>query len=229
MSKTGIFYFFIFSALISITSLKAQDTLILDQDDLEEVSKGVNYKFQEKEVEKDNNDQKKNINIDPGTGSWFNNAGPVFKVALIIIGIGIILSLLIWLVSNSGKSNVKNDRAVTILSDEEITEKTMTLDFDQLIKQAEDEGNYAYSLRLLYQWVIRILAENEYIIWKKDKTNHQFLNEIKDQEIKSDFRKITLIFEKYWYGEYPIDVNKYIHEKGKFNNLLKELNERQPG
>ncbi|WP_137090939.1 hypothetical protein [Mangrovivirga cuniculi] len=195
---------------------------------MEQVSKGVDYKFQEKEVEKDE-DSSGDIDFDPGVGSWFNNAGPVFKVALIIIGIGVILSLLIWLVNNSGKSNLKNNQAVTILSDEEITEKTMILDFDQLIKQAEDEGKYAYSLRLFYQWIIRILAENGYIVWKKDKTNHQFLNELEDQDIKSDFRKITLIFEKYWYGEYPIDVNKYLEEKGKFNNLLRELNERQPG
>ncbi|QCK15342.1 hypothetical protein DCC35_11590 [Mangrovivirga cuniculi] len=228
MSKTRFFYFYIFFTSICIISIQAQDSLSLDQKDLEQVSKGVDYKFQEKEVEKDE-DSSGDIDFDPGVGSWFNNAGPVFKVALIIIGIGVILSLLIWLVNNSGKSNLKNNQAVTILSDEEITEKTMILDFDQLIKQAEDEGKYAYSLRLFYQWIIRILAENGYIVWKKDKTNHQFLNELEDQDIKSDFRKITLIFEKYWYGEYPIDVNKYLEEKGKFNNLLRELNERQPG
>ncbi|NMM48178.1 hypothetical protein [Marinigracilibium pacificum] len=220
------FYFGIY--FLSQIGIQAQDSLVLEKDKLEDLSKDYQYSFDEKEPEEAEapNDE---LEYEPRESvSWFNGSGQVVKAALIIIAAGLIIALLIWLINNSSRSNTKNNVTVEILSDDEITEKTMELDFPQLIQQAENDGKYRYSIRLYYQWLIRKLAEAEMIIWKKDKTNHQLLNEIPVNEIKSDFRKITLVFEKYWYGEYPIDVNTYLKEKNKFNLLLNSLNERQP-
>ena len=83
---------------------------------------------------------------------------------------------------------------------EKIEEDIQRSDIDSYLERAIAEGNYSLAIRLHYLNILKALSLSGIIKWKKDKTNRTYLYEMKEKEMKSDFRELTNIFERVWYG-----------------------------
>ncbi|WP_167852068.1 DUF4129 domain-containing protein [Hymenobacter elongatus] len=81
------------------------------------------------------------------------------------------------------------------------TEDIHALDFDTLIAEAETTGNYRLAVRLGYLLVLKQLSDHTLIEWQPEKTNHDFLRELKASSLRAAFRELTQQFEYVWYGE----------------------------
>lgn len=57
-----------------------------------------------------------------------------------------------------------------------------------MIEEAIANRNYRFALRLNYLRSLKILSDKEIINWKIDKTNHEFIGEIKHSNLKSTFQ-----------------------------------------
>ena len=57
------------------------------------------------------------------------------------------------------------------------------------------------------------------IAWEIDKTNTQYIYELKDQEQRTAFSSLTRQFEFVWYGEFMIDNQVYLSIAGAFRNF----------
>lgn len=57
--------------------------------------------------------------------------------------------------------------------------------------------------------IIQKLALKEKIIWKKYKTNKHYLNEMCSKDAYPEFKKLTLIYEKCWFGEDELSETGY--------------------
>ncbi len=55
---------------------------------------------------------------------------------------------------------------------------------------------------------------------RNNKTNHQYLSEIKNQEISVAFQIATARFEWVWYGDFPVDENVMKSSQNDFNKLF---------
>jgi hypothetical protein len=95
------------------------------------------------------------------------------------------------------------------------------IDFDKDIRDAEKDGDYRRAIRLLFLKVLKNLSDAELIYWDPNKTNHQYLYELKGTNIYSPFVQCVNIFDRVWYGEWEIDQTYYSANKDQFEELLK--------
>lgn len=95
------------------------------------------------------------------------------------------------------------------------------IDFDKDIRDAEKEGDYRRAIRLLFLKTLKSLTDAELIYWDPNKTNHQYLYELKGTSIYSQFVKCTYVFDVVWYGEWKIDQSYYLTNKPLFEELWK--------
>ncbi len=103
-----------------------------------------------------------------------------------------------------------------------VEENLNEVNFETLIEDALKEKNYRLATRYLYLKSLKLLTNKDIIEWHYDKTNSEYLNEIKNENTKSVFKRISYIYDYVWYGEFPIDeavYNKNISDFEKINTL----------
>ncbi len=108
----------------------------------------------------------------------------------------------------------------------ESAEDIHSIDYDALIEEAIANRNFRYATRLNYLRTLKILSDKKIINWKIDKTNNEFIKEIKPVSVKNKFRSITFNFEFVWYGAVDIDSDTYKSlqkEYSEFNSLLERV------
>ena len=123
---------------------------------------------------------------------------------------------------------IKADRRGLIfgkLSREEIKfaenkEEISKLNFDDLISAAIENKNYKLAVRYLFLKSLQLLSEKDLIKINDNKTNHQYLSEIKNDKISRVFRKTTSVFEWIWYGDFPVDEKLMKSSQNEFNELF---------
>ncbi|MCT4628265.1 hypothetical protein [Winogradskyella sp.] len=133
----------------------------------------------------------------------------------------IVLYLLIKFLLQTPISSVFKTEAKTIEGFSYVEENIEQIDFDKLIKQALKENNYRLATRYMYLKSLKALAHKKTIEWHYDKTNNDYLNEIKDLKLKTLFKRVSYIYDYVWYGEFPIDKERFNKNKDDFNQLIK--------
>jgi len=78
-------------------------------------------------------------------------------------------------------------------------------DFDKMIRQATEAGNFRLAVRYQYLKSLHALALQQRISMAADKTNYQYVQEIANAGLRNDFASLTLNYEYIWYGEFMID------------------------
>ena len=94
------------------------------------------------------------------------------------------------------------------------------------LKKAIDEGNYQLAVRLYYLMIIKGLVDQQFINWKRDKTNREYLAEMRWHEQFPQFKKATLAFEQVWYGKKQLDYHGFSQYEVLFHELAEHLNIR---
>lgn len=127
---------------------------------------------------------------------------------VLIIAAAIFLLTQVLKVRFKGLVKKKSDEAVDI---EEVidVEDIANMEFEDPIKMAIDGGQFRKAVRLLYLKALRELQDRSMIQWKREKTNRQYLRELKDRQLRPQFQDITFIFEYIWYGEFPVDRDHF--------------------
>ena len=107
----------------------------------------------------------------------------------------------------------------------EVEEEVITSesDFDNLINQALQNNNYRQAVRYQYLRTLHKLDDKNFIELAKDKTNFQYVREIKNPAFQNDFASLTLKYEYVWYGEFMIDKIIYQKIESNFTGLNQKL------
>ena len=135
----------------------------------------------------------------------------------------IVLYLLIKFLLQNPVSSVFKTENKTIDGFSYVEENIEQIDFDKLITKALKENNYRLATRYLYLKSLKSLANKKTIEWHFDKTNSDYLNEIKDSKLKALFKRVSYIYDYVWYGEFPIDEASFNKNKDDFNQLIKTV------
>lgn len=115
------------------------------------------------------------------------------------------------------KSAKRNEAAV---EEEVITNES---DFDALIRQSLQNGNYRQAVRYQYLRTLHLLAGRGMISLAPDKTNFNYVTEITNAEYRNAFAALTLNYEYAWYGEFDVDKNIYEKIEHNFSSLNKKI------
>lgn len=135
----------------------------------------------------------------------------------------IVLYLLIKFLLQNPISSVFKTEAKAIAGFSYVEEHLEHVDFDQLINTSLKENNYRLATRYLYLKSLKSLANTNTIEWHFDKTNTDYINEIKDLKLKGMFKRVSYIYDYIWYGEFPIDEASFNKNKDDFNELIKTV------
>ena len=130
---------------------------------------------------------------------FFNS---IFGIIFWIVAIGLFAYLVYRLfLSNSSffSRSRKNISADIQVSTED------TSDPDVMLRNAIKTGNYRLAVRYLYLQVLSRLSEKRFIEINANKTNYEYVNEVRKHKFANDFASLTLQYEYVWYGEYPVD------------------------
>lgn len=129
---------------------------------------------------------------------------------LLIIAIVLVLIAIIFLISKQlrqqdvriGEDDVywqidleKSDTAETIIAGR--------------LLDALKNGEYAVAIRLHYLQALNDLNRKGLIVWKKDKTNAEYIKELKSGPFYTDFRQLTRWFERAWFGKKATGLETY--------------------
>lgn len=128
--------------------------------------------------------------------------------AFVICFIGFILYQLFLSEGGFRRSSKKVKDIIAEVQEEIITPES---DFDGLIRQALQNGNYRQAIRYQYLRTLHLLAGKNLVILAPDKTNFQYVSEIGNPDMRQAFAGLTLNYEYVWYGEF--DIDKDIYEK----------------
>ena len=78
------------------------------------------------------------------------------------------------------------------------------LNIDDIISEAIKNKNFKRAVRYLYLELLKELDKRELILWKINKTNRDYANELAKRNLKKEFKELSLYYEYVWYGDFEI-------------------------
>jgi hypothetical protein len=177
-------------------------------------------------------EKRRSLRVPPPRNTGSANLGAIGKVVMwvLIIGAGLFLIIGILRVRFRKLVKKKSDEAEVVYSGElHDQEDIRDMEFESLLDKAINEKRYRYAVRLLYLQSLRQLHEGGQIRWSIDKTNHDYLRELKDRDLGPLFREVTLLFEYIWYGEFPVDKDHFYLARGSFVKLEQAMRKEYAG
>ncbi len=153
-----------------------------------------------------------------------NNLPPIFWDILIWTIVAAALILIIYRLFRHEIKSVFRGKSATnkvgfIHKDENIHE----MDFNQLITNAITQKDYKNAIRLSYLKLLKTLTDEDLITWKADKTNLDYIAELKQSSLQTPFKKTTIVFEHVWYGEFTINENHFDETMLIFNDMHNKI------
>lgn len=115
----------------------------------------------------------------------------------------------------------KSAKSIVNLSEDEVLIKDK--DLSKLIKEAINEGNYKLAVRYYYLLLLKNLSEKELISWQQEKTNEDYIKELANNKLNTDFEKLTYLYDYVWYGEFLIDKEKFLQAEVNFKKVIAKI------
>lgn len=142
-------------------------------------------------------------------GRLFQGAAsnPISKYFFVLLGIGIVVFIIIKVIG-SDSIFIKKSKE-TILPYDVLNENIHDIDYEAELQKLIAKGRYRLAVRLLYLSCLKKLSDAEIIQWQPEKTNYNYLSEISDPNIKTNFSTLTHQFDYIWYGDFPVDENGF--------------------
>lgn len=201
-------------------SAPAQDRM--DEQAWEEATEGRSYGDTERQKEeKEENEVLKNDSI--SDSSWGISLNPTLvKVILISLVVVLLAFVLVKLLgSNIGSGKLKKKELSFSLED--IEENLEETDLERFKREALQKEDYKTAIRIFYLMIIKSLSETGKIKWRREKTNRQFVQEMRRKDGYKKFRDITLSFEIVWYGNAPFSARDYQTLLPEFSQFLENI------
>ncbi len=193
----------------------------IERDSWEAATQDLNYEPTAEDLARIEEKREAPLKIDEAFWSLF------FKGLMLVGIIALTFLLLRFLVGVQGikKTNNRTFDPNQRIDTDTIAEQIHEYDLNALIHQAIGNRDYSLAVRLYYLLTIQTLSEKKWIKWKKDKTNKDYLREIHELDFKQQFRELTNIFERVWYGESTIDASVFSRIQRKFQQFIRSINQ----
>jgi hypothetical protein len=192
----------------------------ISEDVWAKVEKGLDYSTDqpqpEKKQKKLNSPQFPEPRWNPGQG-W----GVFFQV-LAIIAVVLALIYAFYRIMQAPRNSTLASDGVQITL-ENLDKYLHESDLDRFLKEALSTGNYTLAIRLYYLQVIKNLSIKQAIHWAQQKTNRDYIREMREHRLHTPFKQVTRQYERVWYGNSAIGLNEYNQLEPEFKQLLQSI------
>lgn len=137
-----------------------------------------------------------------------------------IVLIGFLLYFIIkYLLGKDGSFIFGRKNKKLNIAEKELHENIHEINFPESIAQFENNGEYRSAIRYQFLYILKKLSDKKIIVWNPEKTNKDYVAELKEQHLKSEFSKLSYIFDYVWYGEFGIDKEDYARFKQQYQSF----------
>lgn len=170
--------------------------------------------------------QGKNPNKNEGTDAGTAPALPLeaLQAALVVAGL-FLLALIVALLFIRFRRLLKEDGPDDAEAGGVAAEKASTP--AQHTSEAEalrGRGEYRLAMRSLFLAFLRSLEQKGLVVFIRNKTNREYLNELKKKKpVGPSVEKLNVMFEQTWYGMKDCDENDYVEFREVYESSKKEV------
>lgn len=155
------------------------------------------------------------------------NRSTVFSARSLLLFIAVLLLIFVIYKAVAGNAILINKpiehRRPIALKD--IETNLQEADVESFLAESLQQKDYRLAIRLYYLAIIKELAAKGFIDWKRDKTNGQYLRELRRKQYPQlkAFKSVTRVFEYVWYSNMAFDGGQFEEVRIDFNNLLQSI------
>lgn len=141
------------------------------------------------------------------------------------IGIIIVMILVIFLIYQIIKNSKSSAKEVKIHSIDKEWNPTIIskTELELLLEKAIEEENYRECVRIYFNFILKELIKKGWIKWKKEKTNYNYILEMKSRSNSFQFEECVRIYDLIWYGEYLLSKEHFEEIQPVLFNYYKEI------
>lgn len=178
----------------------------LDRRAWQNAKKGMDFDKSDAKPKINSENRQAPFSLNPETGLLW------IRIVVIIIALVALFFLIrSWMGMKTPVNRKLSDEGAGTPTMEDVESGFMEMDLKKLVQHAIANEQYAAAVRLYYLQIIKILAHKGFIHWKKEKTNSEYANELRQTVFYETFLELTRLFELVRYGEGI--VNKRTFEK----------------
>lgn len=156
------------------------------------------------------------------TGNLPTGNGRTAMIILGVILIAVIIALSIAAWAGYLKPKPKKIESLPI-SIEDIEENLFENDLQLLLQDAINKGAYKLAIRLYFLEILKELALQKKIKWKKEKTNRIYFYELNNSGLSQEFNQLMVLFDRIRYGNVSLDQHDFSTIAPGFKSFLDKL------
>ncbi len=135
----------------------------------------------------------------------------------------VIIVLLTLILKNMRPVEELSGQRVEATSIEEAEENLPMVTLTKIYQEALEANDYKRALRIKFLMILQRLIDTQMIVWKKRKTNEQYLNEINDDVVLVMFQSAVNMFDDVWYGETLLTASLYGQMEEELDHLKNKI------
>lgn len=210
------------------TNISGVDTLAAERyAHMQKKYRAEEFNYQEEDIDRLSFWAKLKRRLDQFLDSLFprRSDAPSKGMEYVLVFGGIIaLVVVVYKLLFSGNTVLMRNKNDDLDDEPQFIEKNLErVDLESYIQKAIDSEKFELAIRYLQLANLQALAKRGYIDWDYRKTNNDFLNEIKNQDLKKQFQETTSVFNYVWFGEFEIDTSKFERYKLSFLNFRNQI------
>lgn len=214
----------------------------VDEKTWQEVISGMDFEGDQKKknmVESSDKDGKRKENAREVSDAEYSgqinspiNSSLLEAFKFIFIGIAVVIIVFLLFQIIKGTSNISlntkinNEDEVGI---EELSHEMPRSELEIALDEALKLKDFRKIIRIYYLISIKELSERNLIKWKKDKTNYNYIDEIRGKNGLEPFEPLTILFEWAWYGDQKPEESKFRSAENLYQSLLENLKQYPSG
>ncbi|KIX22325.1 hypothetical protein SY27_00210 [Flavobacterium sp. 316] len=145
----------------------------------------------------------------------------IMKIIAFII-IGFVIYMIVKVIINKEGQWIFGKKNKKITVSELVEENIHSINFNEIIKKSKQEKDYRLTIRYYYLWLLKSYSDKELIEWDIEKTNSDYLSELKSQNTKENFKYLSYIYDYSWYGEFEINEPDFLKAETVFLKAIQE-------
>lgn len=138
--------------------------------------------------------------------------------AIILVGF-LIYFIIKFLIGKNGSFLFGKRNKKVAIKEEELHENIHEINFPESISNFERAKDYRSAVRYQFLFALKKLSDRKIITWNPEKTNKDYIAELKNSNLKEEFSNLSYIFDYVWYGEFSIDEETYLKFKEKYQSF----------
>ena len=147
----------------------------------------------------------------------------ILRVLAVIVVVFVIYLIVRAIMNKEGQWIFGKSSGKKLITADEIERNIESADFSRLIQETLSSGNKRLAVRYYYLWVLQQFSKRGIIEWDIEKTNSDYLYEIKSEADKKEFGYLSYLFNYIWYGDFEIDEPTFDKAISAFEKTIKRF------